>query len=96
MAFPNRRRHSLDGAPVADVADLVLGVQFLGERAQPLLPAGDEDAVPSLGGERAADLGADSARRARDDGDARYLQTRTARVADNRLPPASVASALSM
>jgi len=59
---------AVDGAAVGDVAELVLGAELLGERAQPLLAAGDQDAVPASCGEGAGDRLADPGRGAGDDG----------------------------
>src|SRR5205085_2129952 len=80
MALPHRRRRALDRLPVGDVADLVLAVELLGQRVEPVLAPRDEDAAVAAGGEGAGDRGADPARGAGDDGDAALgaqRQTRT-------------------
>ena len=59
----------LDGRPVTDVARLGLAAGLLGQRAQPVFAAGDEDAVPPAGGEQARGRLADPGRCTCDDGD---------------------------
>jgi hypothetical protein len=94
-------RHSsgdtFDLFTAADVAELVLGAELLGERSKALLAAREQDGVPATCRERAGDRLPDPARAARDDGDALmlYRQTLTSRVAERLRPAASVASALS-
>ena len=39
--------HSLDGLAITDVADLVLAADLVRNRAQTLLVAGDENAMPA-------------------------------------------------
>jgi hypothetical protein len=80
MPLAHRRRRSLDRFAVGDVADLGLAVELLGERAEPVLAARDEDASVAAGGESTGDRGADPARGAGDDGDVALgaqRQTRT-------------------
>jgi len=99
MALPHRRRRALDRLPVGDVADLVLAVELLGERAEPVLAPRDEDAAVPPGGELAGDRRADPARGAGDDGDAALdaqRQTRTRSRAPAVWPPASLATARSV
>ena len=48
MALEDALRHRLDGPAVADVADLHLAADLVGERAQAVLAAGDEHAPPVL------------------------------------------------
>jgi hypothetical protein len=96
MTRADRVGHPFDGVHIADVADFDLRTpEVVRKRAQTILPSRDEDAPPTARRERARDRGSETARRARDNGDAvRYLQTRITRVADRRLPCLSVASAL--
>ena len=100
MPFPHRRRRALDRLPVGDVADLVLAVELLGERAEPVLAPRDEDAAVAARGQLASDRRADPARGAGDDGDAALgaqRQTRTRSVVlAYRGAPASRANAYSV
>jgi hypothetical protein len=80
---------------IADVADFVLAADLGGKRTQAIFAPGDENAVAATRRECAHDRGADPARRAGDDGDVRYRQTRTRRAAATRFPAASVATASS-
>jgi hypothetical protein len=97
MTLQYRRRYTLDIFSATDVAHLVFASKLLGERAQALLAAGEQDQAPAFPGERAGDCLADSARRAGDDcyAGAIYRQTFTWRVAVKVRPPASVATARS-
>ena len=47
VPLEDARRHRLDRVAVADVAELDLGAELVRERAQPVLTARDEDAVPA-------------------------------------------------
>jgi hypothetical protein len=87
---------TLNVVAAADVAQLVLAVELLRERAQPVLAARDQHRVPAGCGQRARDRRPDPAGGARDDGNALvlYRQTLTSRVAERFRPAASVASAL--
>ena len=69
MALGDAGGEGVDRGTVADVAHLDLRAELPGERAQPLLAPGDEDAAPAVGAEQPGDLGPDPARPARDDGD---------------------------
>jgi len=62
------RAQALDRLAVADVAELVLAAQLLGERAQQLLAARDEDGQPVPLGEPAGDRLADAGTPTCDDG----------------------------
>src|SRR5207247_11096265 len=55
MPLAHHRSDALDGLPVADVAELVLAPELLGERAQPVLAPGEEDAEVAARGEGAGD-----------------------------------------
>jgi hypothetical protein len=92
VPFANRRGRPLDGLAVGDVAELVLAAELLGERPQPVLAAGEEDAEVAARRKGAGDRGADPARGASDDGDAALgaqRQTRTRSRALAVLPFAS-------
>jgi hypothetical protein len=97
MTLQYRRRYTLDIFSATDVAHLVFASELLGECAQALLAAGEQDQAPAFAGERAGDCLADSTRRAGDDcyAGAIYRQTFTWRVAAKVRPPASVATARS-
>ena len=69
MALEDACGERLDGGPVADVARLGLAAGLLGERAEPVFAAGDEDAVPAAAGEQARGRLADPGGRTSDDGD---------------------------
>ena len=60
----------VDSGAVADVADLRLRADLLGELAQSLLAARDEHAAPACAGEVARERGSDPARAAGDHGHA--------------------------
>ena len=87
------RGDALDCAAVGDVADLVLAAELLGERAQPILAAREQDAVEPASREGTRDRGADPARGAGDD---RYLQSRTVSFALACAPEAAVTTATSV
>jgi hypothetical protein len=63
-----------------DVADLELGAELLGQRAQPILAACEQHDVPPTVCERAGDRFPDPTRGARDDGDSLYRQALTPRA----------------
>ena len=69
MPLEHAGRERLDGGAVADVADLDLAADLVGEGAEQVLAARDEDAVPAAGCERARGRLADARRCSRDDGD---------------------------
>jgi hypothetical protein len=69
----------------------VLAVELLGERAEPVLAAGDEDAAVAAGGQRTGDRGADPARGAGDDGDAALGAQRQTRTRSLALAPLATA-----
>ena len=69
MALEDPRGHRVDRVSVGDVAQLDLAAELLGERAEPVLPARDEHALPALLREESRRRLADPGRRARDDGD---------------------------
>ena len=54
VPLEDARGERLDGRAVADVAQLGLAAGLLGQRAQPVLAARDEDAVPAPGREQRA------------------------------------------
>ena len=58
---------ALDRLAVADVAELPLGAELLGERPQALLAARDQDAVPAAPAQGSRHRGPDPARAAGDD-----------------------------
>src|SRR5205823_2637294 len=92
MPLANRGRRPLHGLAVGDVAELVLAAELLGQRAEPVLAPGEEDAEVAARREGAGDRGADPARGAGDDGDAALgaqRQTRTRSRALAVLPFAS-------
>jgi len=62
MAHEDPRGECLDGVTVGDVAQLDLAVDLLGERAQPVLTAGDEHAAPPALREAPRDRLADACR----------------------------------
>ena len=74
----------VDGCAVGDVADLELAAGLLGERAEAVLAAREQDAAPAAAGEAAGELGADSGGGAGHDGDARlaHLHETTTRCAE--------------
>ncbi len=94
VAFEDARGKRLDGSPVADVARLGLAACLLGQRAQPVGAAGDEDAVPAPGGEQACGRLADPRRGTRDHGDALHgpnvTHSASERVAPGDLPRLAV------
>ena len=47
MPLEHARGERLDGGAVADVAELDLAADLVGERAEPVLAPGDEHAVPA-------------------------------------------------
>ena len=51
MALEDALGHRLDGPAVADVADLHVAADLVGERAQAVLAAGDSTHAPALSGE---------------------------------------------
>jgi hypothetical protein len=67
MPLAHARRERLHCGLVADVADLGLAVDDGSERAQPLFPAGDEDAAPAPPVELARSRLADAGGGARDE-----------------------------
>ena len=97
MSLRHSSGDTFDLFAAADVAELVLGAELLGERSKSVLAAREQNGVPAPARERAGDCFPDPARCARDDGDALvlYLHTLTGRVADRLRPLVSVASALS-
>jgi hypothetical protein len=70
MAFGDPRRDLLDLPAVGDVADLVLAADLLGEGAEPILAAGEQDAQPTAACEPARELGPEAGRCSRDHRDA--------------------------
>ena len=100
MALEDGRGRPVDLLPIGDVAELELAAELERERLEPLLPPGDEHAVPAARDELPRGCLADAARRAGDDGrlHARrpYLQTRTTRWASAWRPFASVTMACSV
>ena len=66
MTLEHAGGHRLDGVAVAHVAELDLGVDLVGECAQPVLAPRDEDALPPLPREQAGGRLADPGRGARD------------------------------
>jgi hypothetical protein len=73
----HRRRDTLDVCSAADVAQLILSTELLGERPQAVLAAGEQHQAPAFAGERASDCLADSTRRAGDDGYAVVIYRQT-------------------
>ena len=63
------RRDRLDGVAVADVAELDLAADLVGERAQPVLAPCDEHAPPASLGEQPGGRLPDPGRGSRDDRD---------------------------
>jgi hypothetical protein len=98
MSLHHSSGDAFDLVAAADVAELILGAELLGQRSKSVLAAREQDGVPATCRERAGDRLSDPARAARDDGDALmlYRQTLTSRVAKKLRPAASVASALSL
>lgn len=99
MPATDRCGRALDRLAVGDVAELVLGAELVGQRPEPVLTAGEEDAEVPAAGQLAGDRGADAARGAGDDGDAAagaQRQTRTPSRAAAVLPFASVTTARSV
>jgi hypothetical protein len=74
MPLRHGRAHALDRLAVTDVADLVLAAQLLGERAQQLLAARDDDRQPVPLGEPPGDRLADAGAPTCDDGDAANIR----------------------
>src|SRR5918999_2772021 len=95
MAFRHRSSDTLHLVALPDVAHLELRAELVGQRAQSILAAREQHHVPATRCERAGDRLPDSARGARNDGDAFYRQTLTPRVPESVRPDASVAVALS-
>jgi hypothetical protein len=62
MTCQYRRCHTLDVFAATDVTQLVLALEFVGERAQAVLPAGEQDEAPAFPCERAGDRLADPTR----------------------------------
>src|SRR5262249_11252605 len=93
MAFADARRHRVDGLAVGQVAELVLAAELLGQEAQTILSARQQNAEPVPGGELARERRADAARCA---GQYGYLHTRTLRLAVAVRPAPSRAVALSV
>ena len=93
MAGHDGGRHALDGLPVADVADLVLGAELVRHGHQALRAACDEHAVPAAALQPSRQRGADAARAAGDDRD--FQQTRTTRRASDSRPAVSETMAVS-
>ena len=96
MPLAHLRGRSPDGLAVGDVAHLVLAVDLLGQGSEPFLTPREEDAEVPAPGQPAGERGADTARGARDDGDAAagaQRQTRTRSRAVAVLPLVSRAAA---
>ena len=70
MTLEDACRERLDGGAVTDVARLHLAAGLLGERPEPVLAAGDEDATPAARREQARGRLADPGGCTSDDGDA--------------------------
>jgi hypothetical protein len=70
VPFHDGPRDALDGDPVADIADLVLGADLLRDRSQRLGTTGEQNAAPTAGGQQSRRRGPDSARPSGDYGDA--------------------------
>ena len=69
MPLEDARSEGLDGRTVSDVARLGFATYRLGQRSQPIFAAGDEDAMPSPGGEQPCRRLADPGGRTCDDRD---------------------------
>ena len=69
MSLEDAGGDGLDGAAVGDVARLGLAAELLGERLEPVGPAGEQDAEVAPRCEQAGDLDADPRRGPRDDRD---------------------------
>ena len=67
VALHDRGGRPLDRLAVADVAELPLGAELLGERPQALFAARDQDAVPAAPAQGSRHRGPDPARAAGDD-----------------------------
>jgi hypothetical protein len=85
VALEDPRGHRIDGLAVGDVAHLHLAVDLVGERAEPVLAARDEDAPPALLRQKPRRCLADPRRRAGDDRDP---DGRGVRIAGRRRPDA--------
>src|SRR6266545_5835992 len=98
MSFQHGSCDAVDLVAAANVAELVLGAELLGQRSKPVLAAREQDGTPATCRERAGDRLPDPPRAARDDGDALvlYRQTLTSRLAERLRPAASVAAPLNM
>jgi hypothetical protein len=68
VALDDRGGRAFDRLAIADVAELPLGTELLGERTQPLLAARDEHAVPAAPAQGSRHRRPDPARGAGDDG----------------------------
>jgi hypothetical protein len=79
VPLENGRGGLVDLLPVGDVTELELAAELERERLEPLLPPGDENAVPATRGELARRRLSDPARRAGDD---RRLPRRDLRVSN--------------
>jgi hypothetical protein len=77
MPCEHCRRDTLDVCSAADVAQVILSTELLGEHTQAVLAAGEQHQAPAFAGERASDCLADSTRRAGDDGYAAVIYRQT-------------------
>ena len=84
------RHRASTAVAVADVARLGLAAGLLGQRAQPVCAAGDEDAVPAPGGEQACGRLADPGRGTSDHGDALHGPNVTQMSGQNVSPQATL------
>src|SRR6266511_810381 len=91
MSFHHGSGDAFDLVAAANVAELILGAELLGQRSEPVLAAREQDRMPATCRKRAGDRLPDPARAARYDGDALvpYRQTLTSRVAERRRPAAT-------
>jgi hypothetical protein len=77
MTREYRLRHTLDVFAATDVTHLVLAFEFVGERAQAVLSAGEQHEAPAFACERAGDRLADPTRGTGNDGYAVVIYRQT-------------------
>ena len=77
MTCQQRRCHTVNVFAATDIADLILALEFVCERAQSVLPAGEQHEAPAFASERAGDRLADPTRGTGNDGYAVVIYRQT-------------------